>query len=46
MGQLRQSLTLDVCLIEMFTTILKYKSDQINKTSKPKYENKMEVHLI
>jgi len=26
----------------MFTTILKYKSDQINKTSRPKCEYKME----
>jgi len=28
--------------IDMFTTILKYKSDQINKTSRSKRENKME----
>jgi hypothetical protein len=26
----------------MFTTILNYKSDQINKTRRPKRENKME----
>jgi len=42
MDQRRQSLTLDVYLIYMFITILKYKSDQLNKTSRHKYENKIE----
>jgi len=46
MGQQRQSLTLDVYLIDMFTTILRYKPDQTKKTNRPKCENKMEVHLI
>jgi len=31
MDQQRQSLTLDVYLIDMFTTILRYKPDQIKK---------------
>jgi hypothetical protein len=42
MDQLRQSLTLDIYLIDMFTTILNCKYDQINKIDRPKCENKMQ----
>jgi predicted HTH domain antitoxin len=37
---------LDIYLTDMFTTVLKNKSDQINKTSRPECEIKIKVYLI